>query len=402
MADGGVQPQSGGATAGTRRSREGLFRYLVALQVLTKLVSFAFNTWCIGAVEGFSGSMLQVTSFVDRVLYYREGFRRGCLHGDGGFVMGAVLSLLSDRGYDQITQKDSGKDPDETMADESTTKLLKVARMAFPIGIVATTVGCFHELWKQKIKLSDPSSAALFSFQDPYVQAILISGFACILDLLAEPLYILSHNLFLLKLRLISEVVATLMHCITADMLIKNFNMEMVLVFPLSQAMYGACLLFAYWFYFFSCHGSKLHCIFPCRFSMMRCIRMITRRVHGWMDYDRKLWQTCLLFTGQSIKELVIQKGQELVPFSSSYLDEYGVVDRLGSLIVRLIFRPFEESNRLKFVEVASAIYLHPARSNQTTSGEGDSMYLLESSRAEPRDTPCPKSSPFDLSQTDV
>ncbi|KAL6640114.1 hypothetical protein ACP70R_022424 [Stipagrostis hirtigluma subsp. patula] len=42
----------------------------------------------------------------------------------------------------------------------------------------------------------------------------------------------------------------------------------------------------------------------------------------GWMDYDRKLWQTCLLFTGQSIKELVIQKGQELVPFSSSYLDE--------------------------------------------------------------------------------
>lgn len=27
------------------------------------------------------GSMLQVTSFVDRVLYYREGFRRGCLHG---------------------------------------------------------------------------------------------------------------------------------------------------------------------------------------------------------------------------------------------------------------------------------------------------------------------------------
>ncbi|KAL6640113.1 hypothetical protein ACP70R_022423 [Stipagrostis hirtigluma subsp. patula] len=195
MADGGVQPQSGGATAGTRRSREGLFRYLVALQVLTKLVSFAFNTWCIGAVEGFSGSMLQVTSFVDRVLYYREGFRRGCLHGDGG-----LMSV------------------DETMADESTTKLLKVARMAFPIGIVATTVGCFHELWKQKIKLSDPSSAALFSFQDPYVQAILISGFA----------------------------------------------FEMVLVFPLSQAMYGACLLFAYWFYFLSCHGSKLHCIFPC------------------------------------------------------------------------------------------------------------------------------------------
>ncbi|KAL6639921.1 hypothetical protein ACP70R_022231 [Stipagrostis hirtigluma subsp. patula] len=312
MADGGAQPRSAGATAGTRRSREGLFRYLV----LTKLVSFAFNTWCIGAVEGFSGSMLQVTSFVDRVLYYREGFRRGCLHGGGSFA-------------------------DEAMGDESTTKLLKVARMAFPIGIVATTVGCFHELWKQKIKLSDPSAAAVFSFEDPYVQAILISGFACILELLAEPLYILSQNLFLLKLRLVSEVVATLMRCITAYILIKNLNMEMVVVYPLSQAMYGACLLFAYWFYFLSCHVSKLHCILPCS-------------LQDWMDYDRKLWQTCVMFTGQSLKELVVQKGQELVPFSSSYLDEYGVVDRLGSLVVRLIFRPFEESTRLKFAEMAS------------------------------------------------
>ncbi|CAL5002706.1 unnamed protein product [Urochloa decumbens] len=267
-----------------------------------------------GAVEGFSGSMLQVTSFVDRVLYYREGFRRGCLHG--GLDYGEVMM-------------------------EKNTRLLKVARMAFPIGIVATTVGCIHELWKQKMKLSDPSAAAVFNFEDRYAQAVLISGLACILELLAEPLYILSQNLFLLKLRLISEVVATFMRCMTAYILIKNLNMETAVVFPLSQAMYAACLLFAYWFYFFSCHVSKLRCILPCR-------------LQDWMDYDRKLWQTCVMFTGQSLKELVVQKGQELVPFSSSYLDDYGIVDRLGSLVVRLIFRPFEESNRLKFAEMAS------------------------------------------------
>ncbi|CAO2175711.1 unnamed protein product [Urochloa humidicola] len=225
-----------------------------------------------GTVEGFSGSMLQVTSFVDRVLYYGEGFRRGCLHG--------------------------GVDYGEVMMEKNT-RLLKVARMAFPIGIVATTVGCIHELWKQKMKLSDPSAAAVFNFEDRYAQAVLISGLACILELLAEPLYILSQNLFLLKLRLISEVVATFMRCMTAYILIKNLNMESVVVFPLSQAMYGACLLFAYWFYF-SCHVSMLRCILPCR-------------LQDWMDYDRKLWKTCVLFTGQSLKELVVQKGQELI-----------------------------------------------------------------------------------------
>lgn len=51
------------------------------------------------------------------------------------------------------------------------------------------------------------------------------------------------------------------------------------------------------------------------------------------MDYDRKLWKTCLMFTGQSLKELVVQKGQELVPYNSSYLDDYGAVDRLGLLL---------------------------------------------------------------------
>jgi hypothetical protein len=65
------------------------------------------------------------------------------------------------------------------VTDNSTAKLLKVARMTFPIGIVATTVGCIHELWKQKIKLSDPSAA--FGFEDPYVQAILISGITVLL-----------------------------------------------------------------------------------------------------------------------------------------------------------------------------------------------------------------------------
>uniref|UniRef100_A0A0A9BDI6 Lipid transporter n=1 Tax=Arundo donax TaxID=35708 RepID=A0A0A9BDI6_ARUDO len=64
---------------------------------------------------------------------------------------------------------------DEATMDKNTSRLLKVARVVFPIGIDATSVSCFHELWKQKIKLSNPSAAAVFSFEDLYAQAILIS-----------------------------------------------------------------------------------------------------------------------------------------------------------------------------------------------------------------------------------
>lgn len=48
----------------------------------------------------------------------------------------------------------------------------------------------------------------------------LMAGCACILELLAEPLYILSQNLLLLKLRLMVETAATLSRCLTMYILI--------------------------------------------------------------------------------------------------------------------------------------------------------------------------------------
>lgn len=53
-----------------------------------------------------------------------------------------------------------------------------------------------------------------------------LTGFACILELMAEPLYILSQNLLLLKLRLMVETTATILRCLTTYILIiKQPNM---------------------------------------------------------------------------------------------------------------------------------------------------------------------------------
>lgn len=51
-----------------------------------------------------------------------------------------------------------------------------------------------------------------------------MAGGACLLELLAEPLYILSQNLLLLRLRLIVEAAATLSRCLTMYILIVNQN----------------------------------------------------------------------------------------------------------------------------------------------------------------------------------
>ena len=49
-----------------------------------------------------------------------------------------------------------------------------------------------------------------------------MAGCACVLELLAEPLYILSQSLLLLKLRLMVETAATLARCLTMYILIVN------------------------------------------------------------------------------------------------------------------------------------------------------------------------------------
>ncbi|RLN39893.1 hypothetical protein C2845_PM01G42880 [Panicum miliaceum] len=95
MADGDGQPRStgapGGAATGSPRSGASLFRYLVALQLLMKLLSFAFNTWCMGAVEGFSVTHMPFFSLIDSEICCCIWFREAWL-GYAGVVYQSILA----------------------------------------------------------------------------------------------------------------------------------------------------------------------------------------------------------------------------------------------------------------------------------------------------------------------
>lgn len=84
-------------------------------------------------------------------------------------------------------------------------------------------------LWAEKIPYAVYEIIILYNFQ--------LSGFACILELLAEPLYILSQNLLLLRLRLVTESVATLLRCMTTYFFIAGKH-DMVTFLNLQKSLF--------------------------------------------------------------------------------------------------------------------------------------------------------------------
>ncbi|KAL4203675.1 hypothetical protein AMTRI_Chr01g105100 [Amborella trichopoda] len=292
------------------------FFYLIASQVISRALSFLLNLLIARRLTEVDYALyaIQFHLLVATILFLsREGFRRACMRTELW---------------------------DEGSMEENGSKLLAVAWITVPIGFLLTIAACSFVLWWQSLNLSGK-----------YAQAVLIHGFACILEILAEPLYILAQNMLLFGLRLKVETAATTLRCMTTYFLIINQTNEgKELVFALSQVAYGASLFVGYWGYFLSLYIFQNQNFITPGF-------LFPLRVWEEKTYDRQLLLMSFLFTFQSFQKLVLQEGEKLiiVLFDTPYNQGvYGLVDKLGSLVVRSVLQPFEESSFTIFAKFAS------------------------------------------------
>lgn len=239
--------------------------------------------------------MVQFHLFNTTILFLaREGFRRGCLriHPD---------------------------------VKNATSKVLSIASMTLPIGtLLAVLVTLLVLKW-------NPTSSSGGIEQIEYQKAVYMQGIAAVIELLSEPFYILSSVNLWFGLRVWSETAAMIAKNGLTLLLLYRKATPVVIAFSWGQLAYALSLVLIYGLGFYRSRSIK---------------QVFDGKRKLWFTLDREVLRMCGVFSLQAAGKLVLAEGSKAVLAVATPPAEqgvYGLVNNLGSLVVRTIFQPFEE-----------------------------------------------------------
>ncbi|BES98557.1 Rft protein [Nesidiocoris tenuis] len=187
------------------------------------------------------------------------------------------------------------------------------------------------------------------------VWAICIS---CVMNVCIEPFYLVAQAFLFVKLRVLIETVSVSVRTVAFTCLVLWKPSAAVVAFSVAQILSQICYAFAYCSYFHRyIEQRKTNPQSPDDFPFKSLRDFLPKQVAGqsWTD-----WKLCILtwsFLKQGILKQVLTEGERYVMTLFTVLTfyeqgVYDVVNNLGSLAARFLFRPIEESAYFYFSQI--------------------------------------------------
>lgn len=311
------------AAGNTERGEEGRmlfhgFMHLMLSQLLSRVLTFLLNWMIVKKLSpeeyGLAGQYQLLTGTI--LFLGREGFRRGCVRSEDRSSSSPYISSV---------------------------QTLNLAWLSVPAGAILALGFCSTVVWWRQLAMSDPQ-----------FKAISILGLATILELLSEPLYILCQSLSLLQVRVILEASATFLRCVlTYGLLVYGIGSKGGLLFAYAELGFSSTLMVGYWTYFLFFADRKMMLKDE---KTKKSLPLLPSSVPGEARWDNKSVRICMVFARQAVAKHLLGKCDEFVlSVTDSRYNQgvYNLVTNLGSLVVRSVLQPFEESAFLMFAKTS-------------------------------------------------
>ncbi|ORY99436.1 Rft protein-domain-containing protein [Syncephalastrum racemosum] len=213
---------------------------------------------------------------------------------------------------------------------EDEQKVTNLSYIPVAVGLVTTVLACGYYL----LQIDDTT-------YPHYRLSVVLFGLSALSELCAEPLFVLAMNRFYFRLRVTVEGVAVVTRCLI------TFSWTLflgggVLAFAVAQAAFGVLMLVGYVIFFLN--EAKAGRVDP--------RALLPRRLINGRWFDPPMLNLATTLTKQSLLKHVLTEGDKMLISALSSDENQGVyafVVNYGSLVVRILFQPLEETSRTLF-----------------------------------------------------
>ncbi|ELT90521.1 hypothetical protein CAPTEDRAFT_96530 [Capitella teleta] len=192
--------------------------------------------------------------------------------------------------------------------------------------------------------LDQPDSAVI----PHYPLAVAAFALSALIEMMAEPLYIMAQIMLYVRLKVVIEGVALALRCVLTVALV-TFTPHLGLInFAVAQISFTAAYCVMYYVYF----------IYLLSTSEELPVRSFTDILPSFLDkgvmFNRGLMQLTWSFFKQSFLKQLLTEGERFVMTFFNVLSfgdqgVYDVINNLGSLVARFVFLPLEDASYLFF-----------------------------------------------------